>query len=88
MYQIDNLYEKIKIKFRDDPKSEAALHSEIAKIVSNVYTQALSSDEGYCFKFSLPLTAVSNLYNSTGVTPQETRAAFEADWGSDAMKNH
>lgn len=87
MNKVPDLYEKLRNEFLTNPQLERSLHTELAKIVSTAYNQAMSSDEGYCFKFNLPLAAVNKLYSLLHLTTAEVSDAFKNTWPVDAFKN-
>ena len=63
-----------------NPGLLSKLHTELSKIVSAAYNQSMNSDEGYCFKFTLPITAVTNLFSLLQIDPGETVKALATDW--------
>ena len=85
---ITELYDKIRLNLHADPSSEHMLHIELARIVNSATNQSLDSDEGFCFKFNLPITQVMKLPKFFGVTKEEIHEAFKNSWPQDAMKNH
>lgn len=85
--KIIELYEKLSMTLHANPSIEQHLYTELARMVSNGHTQDMGSDEGYCFKFNLPLTAVKKLYKVIGLTENEVYEAFKSDWGVSAMRN-
>lgn len=88
MSKLFELYQKIDMHLAADPSSERQLHIELAKIVSSGTTQSMSSDEGYCFKFNLPILATSKLASVMGTDANEIYSAFATDWGSAAMTHN
>ena len=85
--KIIELYEKLSMTLHADPSIERQLYTELARMVSNAHTQDMSSDEGYCFKFNLPLIAVNKLYKLVDLLQIEVFDAFKSDWGSPTMRN-
>lgn len=69
-------------------KQENYVFTTLSKIVSSAYTQMLSSDEGYCFKFSLPATTVNNLYKDLNLDQKKVSDAFMKDWGPRLTSMH
>jgi len=85
---IHALYEKMRLELHADPQLEHALHVELAKIVARGINQSMNSDEGYCFRFNLPLVAVNRLIKYMGLTKEEIYDGFKKAWGADAMTHH
>jgi len=57
------------------------LFIELSRIVSAAYNQSMtSSDEGYCFKFTLPITAVNKIYFLLKLDENVVGKAFQTDW--------
>ena len=88
MSKLYQLYQKIDMHLAADPSSERQLHIELARIVSTGTTQSMGSDEGFCFKFNLPIIATSKLSSIIGTDVNEIYDAFAADWGSAAMTHN
>jgi len=66
--------------FQANPNLRAKLHGELSKLISTTYSQAMNSDEGYCYKFTIPTTAVMNLFTLLQLDPKVVGKAFQADW--------
>lgn len=82
---IKKYYEaKVSPIFQDKEK-EQLVNTELARLVTNAYVQNMQSDEGFCFKFSIPLSSVNNLYTTLGLNPAEVSIAFKSDWGGDKI---
>ncbi|MFW6219379.1 MAG: hypothetical protein ACOC33_00795 [bacterium] len=62
-------------------RSDNKIFIELTKMISNSYTQMLASDEGYCFKFSLPISGVNRFYSDLKLDQQKISDAFIKDWG-------
>ena len=88
MSEIAKLAETINLNLGSDPSLERNLVLELSKIVSTANMQAINSDEGYCFRFNLPIIPVGKLPKMMNITQQEIYKAFETDWKADAMKNN
>lgn len=57
------------------------IYSEMSKVISQAYTQTMSSDEGFCFKFTIPMTIVMKFYEKLNLPEKTVSTAFSADWG-------
>ena len=66
--------------FERQPEVEREIQIQMGSIVSQMYKSALESTEGYCYKFSLPLTAVHSFYKKLDLKPPTVEAAFRNDW--------
>ena len=69
-------------------QKENAIYTIFTKIISNAYTQLMQTDEGYCFKFTLPITAINKLYQDIGIDPIRVLNAYKKDWGSVLTSMH
>lgn len=87
MSAIEKLY-NTKIASKLDKQKETQLYTELAKMVSNAYTSNMSSDESFCFKFSLPLSGVMNFYKILDLNPVEVNLTFKSDWGNTLTVMH
>jgi len=74
------VYNKLQKNIQEDPSIITQIHKELSRLVSDAYTQSMKSDEGYCFKFTLPITSVLNLFNTVKLDTKEVRKAFQIDW--------
>jgi hypothetical protein len=63
-----------------DPSLSNKVHLELSKLVSAAYSQSMTSDEGYCFKFTLPMTAVSNLITLLKIDEPTMKETFAKEW--------
>lgn len=80
MSRIIDLYQQIDKELSSDHALSNKIHLELTKMYSNATSQAMQSDEGYCFKFTLPMTAVSNLYSILKLNQTDVSQAFQTDW--------
>lgn len=71
-----------------DKKKEQSIYTELSRLVTAAYDQNIRSDEGFCFKFSLPQLSVGKLYNELNLNPVETLHAFKTDWGQVLTEMH
>lgn len=78
--QVLTIYDQLDKNIQSDPKLLTKLHSELSKMVSASYQQAMNSDEGYCFKFTLPTTSVMGLFALLKLDQPAVGRAFQADW--------
>jgi len=78
--QVIEVYNKIDKNIQADPSLIGKLHSNLSKLISDSYIQTMKSDEGYCFKFTLPITAVLGLFNILNVDRGLVGKAFQYDW--------
>jgi hypothetical protein len=85
--QIAELYKTLQQQFHADPRLERQLYQEVSRFVSAAFTHAMASDEGYCFKFNLPMTGVDKLHKIIDIEQKEIFAAYLKDWGPGAMTN-
>lgn len=88
MSSLEKYYkEKIEPKL-NDKKLENTVYTELAKMVSGAYTSNMASDESFCFKFSVPLIAVNNLYKILNINPTELGIVYKSDWGQTLTAMH
>lgn len=78
--QVLIIYDQLDKTIQADPKLLTQLHSELSKMISASYTQAMNSDEGYCFKFTIPTTGVLGLYPLLKLDQSAVGRAFQTDW--------
>jgi len=60
--QVLELYNYLDNKFQSNPSLLIKLHGELSRIISATYTNAMNSDEGYCYKFTIPTVAVIEFF--------------------------
>lgn len=82
---IKKYYEDKVSPILQDKTKEQLVNTELARLVTNAYTQNMQSDESFCFKFSIPLSSVNNLYTSLGLNPADVSTAFKSDWGGEKI---
>lgn len=88
MSSLEKYYkEKIESKL-NDKNLENTVYTELAKMVSGAYTSNMASDESFCFKFSVPLIAVNNLYKILNINPTELGIVYKSDWGQTLTAMH
>lgn len=87
MAKIVDLYNELQQVFVTSAGVEQKVYQEISRFVSMAFTQSMSSDEGYCFKFTLPITGVLKIYDIIGFDKDEVFKAYRSDWGVGAMRN-
>lgn len=80
MSKIIEIYNKLDQTLSSNTNIINDLNTEMSRLVSQAYTQAMSSDEGYCFKFTLQVTAVMNLYTLLKLDQKAVGDAFHHDW--------
>jgi len=78
--QVLEMYNRLDKNIQADPTILTKLHSELSRLLSSTYTQAMNSDEGYCFKFTIPSTAVMGLYSLLNLDQSAVGRSFQADW--------
>jgi len=78
--QVLMVYNTLQKNIQADPSIITQIHKELSKIVSDAYTQSMKSDEGYCFKFTLPITSVLNLFNILKLDQKLVGKSFQIDW--------
>lgn len=69
-------------------RNEDYVFTNLARSISNAYTQMMTSDEGYCFKFSLPITVVNRFYRDLNLDQRDISNAFQKDWGPTLTSMH
>lgn len=69
-------------------QNENKIFTALTRIVSNAYMQVMSSDEGYCFKFSIPNSTVNRFYKDLNLDQQKINKAFMRDWGPRLTSMH
>lgn len=74
------IYDQLDKNIQTDPSIITKLHSELSRMVSAAYQQAMNSDEGYCFKFVLSTTAVMGLFELLKLNQAVVGKAFQIDW--------
>lgn len=87
MSAIHELYKKLDITLSNGTV-ENNIYTILAQIVSAAYRQINISDEGYCFKFNLPIQTIHKLTNDLNLTEKEISDAFVKDWGSQLTIMH
>lgn len=86
--QIDGLYQQLVNNIKDDPSILRELKRKVGKIISNAHYAMMNSDQGFCFKFPLPLKVVKiEILKIIQIPEEDIFRAFKADWGADAMRN-
>jgi len=78
--QVSLLYDQLDKTIQADSTLLTKLHGELSRMVSASYQQAMGSEEGYCFKFTLPTTAVMGLFTLLKLDQPAVGRAFQADW--------
>lgn len=81
MSKVIEIYNQLDKTLGSDRNLVNQLFIELSRIVSSAYNQSMnSSDEGYCFKFTLPITAVTKLYLMVKLDTAIVGKAFQTDW--------
>ena len=80
MSKVVEVFNTLQMNLRSDPSKKQSAYIELSKIISSAYTQSMGSDEGFCFKFNLPLTQVNKLFSIVDIDPQDLDDAFTSDW--------
>jgi hypothetical protein len=78
--QVLTIYNQLDKTIQANPSLRTKLHGELSRLISTTYTQSMNSDEGYCYKFTIPTTAVMNLFTLLQLDPKVVGDAFQADW--------
>jgi len=79
--KVVEIYEQMNNTLGNDRNLVNQLFLELSKIVSVAYSQSMANtDESYCFKFSLPITAVTKLYTLLKLDQATVGKAFQNDW--------
>jgi len=78
--QVLMIYDQLDKTIQANPTLLTKLHSELSRAVSGSYTQAMNSDEGYCFKFTIPTTVVLGFYDLLKLDKNAVGRAFQMDW--------
>jgi len=85
---VNKLYEKIIQFLNTDTSAYKKIQSNLILTVSDASVQAMSSDQGFCFKFALKNKNYKNLLQIAQLTERDLQIAFTKDWGSNSQKNH
>ena len=88
MSNLSELYNQVSQFLNTDMSSYKKIQSNLISSVSDASVQAMSSDQGYCFKFALKSRNYKNLLQLVGLTERNLQIAFTKDWGSNSQKNH
>lgn len=80
MSKINDIVEKMQLSFHTDRRLEQTLYSDLVKIATHGLNQNMGSDEGYCFAFNLPMSAVNKLFSLLDLDQAEVEEAFRIDW--------
>lgn len=80
MSKVIEMYNKLDQTLSSNVTLVNNLNTELSRLVSQAYSQAMDSDEGFCFKFTLPITAVMNLFSLVKLDVEEVGKAFQNDW--------
>lgn len=78
--QILLIYDQLDKNIQADPSIATKLHGELSRMISASYRQSMMSDEGFCFKFTLPSSTVIALFNLLKLDQDAVGKAFQADW--------
>ena len=87
MSEIVKQYRELQQIFHADARVERQVYQELSRFVSTAFSQSMASDEGYCFKFTLPMAGVLKLYKIIGIDQKDVYNAYKKDWGTGAMSN-
>lgn len=87
MSAINEVYKDVE-KSLSSKQMENYVFTTLTKVISNAYTQIMSSDDGYCFKFTLPMTVVNKLYSDLNLDQTKISNAFMKDWGPKLTRMH
>ena len=64
--------------------SDVALEKEVAahlvSMVSTIYKQSMTSNDGYCYRFNLPIVGVQKLYSMLNLSVEDVSKAFQESW--------
>lgn len=64
------------------------IQSNLVTSVADASVQAMSSDQGYCFKFALKHRNYKKLLQLVNLTERDLQIAFTKEWGAGSQKNH
>lgn len=78
---IADVFSKIEMLFQSNPTIEREVQSQLTSIVSQLYHSTLSSSDGYCIKFSLPIVGVNSLFKKMNLVISDVELAFRNSWG-------
>ncbi len=88
MSKIAKINEEIEEILLIDKTLEYKVYTELAKMVSSATTHSLhQTDQGWCFKFNIPITPVNKLFKLINLDPKKVFEAYKKDWGKPAMTN-
>ena len=88
MSNLSKLYDQVSQFLNTDMSAYKKIQSNLISTVSDASVQAMSSDQGYCFKFALKSRNYKNLLQLVGLTERDLQIAFTKDWGANSQKNH
>lgn len=81
MGQIKAVYQQLVAEFKNDPTLEKKAQQQLGSMVSQIYHAAMNTSDGYCYKFSLPIINVQNLFQLLKLDPVQVEADFRTAWG-------
>lgn len=87
MSAIKEVYKDVENSLKST-KTENHVFTTLTKIISNAYMQVMSSEDGYCFKFTLPISTINRLYTDLNIDQQKVSDAFMKDWGPKLTSMH
>lgn len=75
-----DLQKRIEHLFKTEPAVEREIQGQLASIVSQLYHAALNSQDGYCYKFNLPIVAVQSIFKKIKTSPAQVEEIFRNEW--------
>lgn len=81
MSDIVQFYNLLKSKFQANPTLYSTVYSQLLQLKSGGMNQDISSDKGYCFKYTLPEAAVSKIFSVLNIDKTELKGAFLSEFG-------
>lgn len=81
MSNISNLYDFIENEFNQNQNLLNQISILLTNLVSKLAFAAAQSNEGYCSRFTIPESQVSDLYKILKLKKDDVSVAFRKDWG-------
>ena len=77
---IKDVYKRMETLFKTEPSVEREIQIQLGSMTSQLYHNALNNEEGYCYKFSLPIVAVNSIFKKIRTSPAMVEECFRNDW--------
>ena len=80
MSEVSKIYQHIVDEFKGNQGLEIKIQTHIGSLVTQSYHSALNSEDGYCYKFNLPIVNVLQLFTILNLKETDVEEAFRKDW--------